>query len=163
MVVMAREAEFDAELAHRHFSADCFNRTWTLMEKPDRNAADSEAMVLCALSSLWHWTQRSDRTDRNLSVGHWQVSRAYALAGQGDNAMRHARRSLAFAAGSPPFYIGYAHEAIARAAMVLNDRELLVDHLDRARRCAAAVPEAEERRPLENDLRSLDVAGGSVA
>src|SRR5688500_4536337 len=155
MLAMTREADFDAESSHRHFSADCFNRTWTLMERPDRTAADTEAMVLCALASLWHWTQRSDRTDRNLSVGHWQVSRAYALAGQGENAMRHARRSLALAAGAPPFYAGYAHEAIARAAMVLDDRELLREHLGHARRCAAAVAEAEERRALEDDLRSL--------
>lgn len=153
-------SKFDAQLAHRHFSADCFNRTWTFIEKPDRTEADTEAMVLCALASLWHWTQRLDCTDRNLSIGHWQVSRAYALAGQGENAMRHAQRALALAEGSPPFYFGYAHEAIARAARVLNDRKLLADHLAAARRCAAAVTEAEERQPLEEDLRSLETSGG---
>src|SRR5688572_27636463 len=105
----------DLSLAHRHFAADCFNRTWTLFEKADRSDDETEAMVLCALASLWHWTQRADRTDRNLSIGHWQVSRAYALAGQGENALRHALRSLAFAEGSPPFYVGSAHEAATRA------------------------------------------------
>ncbi len=162
---MSHEAssKFDAQLAHRHFSADCFNRTWTFIAKPDRTAAETEAMLLCALASLWHWTQRPDCTDRNLSIGHWQVSRAYALAGQGENAMRHGERSLALAEGSPPFYIGYAHEAVARAALVLNDRKLLSDHLTEAQRCAAAVTDAEERRPLEQDLRSLETSGDPAA
>jgi hypothetical protein len=162
---MSHEAspKFDAELAHRHFSADCFNRTWTLIEKPDRTPAETEAMVLCALASLWHWTQRKDCTDRNLSIGHWQVSRAYALAGQGENALRHGQRSLALAEGSQPFYIGYAHEAVARAALVLNDRTLLTNHLSAARRCAASVAEAEERQPLEQDLRSLDTSSSPAA
>jgi hypothetical protein len=156
-------AEFDARSAHRHFSADCFNRAWTLVEKPDRSAAETEAMVLCALASLWHWTQRPDCTDRNLSIGHWQVSRVYALAGQGENALRHARRSLALADGAPPFYVGYAHEAVARAARALGDRALLVDHLNEARRCAAAVTDAEERRPLEQDLQTLETPAGPAA
>ena len=162
---MSREApsNLDAQLAHQHYSVDCFNRTWTLIEKPDRTEADTEAMVLCALASLWHWTQRADRTDRNLSVGHWQASRAYALAGQGENAMRHARRSLTLAEGSPPFYVGYAHEAVARAALALGNRDLLADHLKEAWRCAAQVTDAHERQWLENDLKSLDGAGAPAA
>jgi hypothetical protein len=158
---MSREPspDFDAAAAHRHFSAGCFNHAWTLIEKPERTAAETEEMVLCALASLWHWTQRADCTDRNLSIGHWQVSRVYALAGQGENAMRHARRSLELAQGSPPFYVGAAHEAVARAAVVLNDRELLQNHLNEARRCAAEVSDPAERQDLEQDLRSLEAAG----
>jgi hypothetical protein len=162
---MSRQAsaELDAASAHRHFSTDCFNRAWALIEKPDRSAAETEAMVLCALASLWHWTQRPDCTARNLSIGHWQVSRVYALAGQGDNAMRHARRSLELAEGAPPFYVGYGHEAVARAAHVSGDRRLLSEHLHQARRCAAAVSDAEERELLERDLQSLEVLGDQRA
>jgi hypothetical protein len=155
-------SQIDAVAAHRHFSAGCFNRTWTLIEKPDRSAAETEEMVLCALASLWHWTQRADCTARNLSIGHWQVSRVYALAGQGENAMRHARQSLEFAQGSPPFYVGAAHEAVARAATVLDDRETMRHHLSEARRCAAEVTDAAEREDLEQDLRSLEALGASA-
>lgn len=153
----------DVDLAHRHFSVDCFNRTWTLIEKEHRTAADTEAMVLCAFASLWHWTRRGDCTNRNLSLGHWQVARVYALAGQGESAMRHAERSLELAEGSPPFYVGYAHEAMARAALLLKDRERFQAHLNRARDCAAAVTEAEERQLLEQDLRLLESSGGPAA
>lgn len=156
---MSRDAspKLDVQLAHEHFSADCFNRTWSLIEKPDRTGADTEAMVLCALASLWHWTQRPDCMSRSLSVGHWQVSRAYALAGQGHEAMRHARRSRDLAEGLPAFYVGYAHEAVARAARVLGDHPLFEEHLNAARRCAHAVAADQERQWLEADLQSLEV------
>jgi hypothetical protein len=163
LALMSRETpQLDIGLAHRHFSADCFNRTWTLIEKADRTPAETDAMVLCAIASLWHWTQRSDCTDQNLSIGHWQVSRVFAIAGQGENAMQHGLRCLALADGAPPFYVGYAHEAIARAAFVLDDRATFAVHMRQARACAAAIAGVEERGPLEQDLQALDALGGPV-
>ena len=148
--------QIDRDLAHRHFSSGCFNHTWTLIEKQDRTPADDEAMVLCALASLWHWTQRPDCTERNLSIGHWQISRVYALTGQGESAMTHARKCVEHAAGSPPFYIGYGHEAAARAALVLGDVASFREYLDKAHALAAQVEDVDERTPLEDDIRDLE-------
>jgi len=145
----------DLGLAHRHFSAECFNQTWPLIDKLDRTEADDEAMILSATASLWHWMQRADCTDRNLSIGHWQVSRVYALLGKGENAMRHAKRSLALATGSSPFYVGYGHEAVARAAAVLADSATCQGHLKLALVCLKDVADASERAALENDLRTV--------
>lgn len=145
----------DVARAHRYFSSDCFNKTWTLIEKSDRTADEDEAMVLCALSSLWHWTQRPDRTDLNLSVGHWQVARVYALVGQGEIGILHAKRSLELAAGAEAFYIGSAHEAVARNAAVLNDDATFRFHLAQARTCAESVNDLEDRSVLEKDLNAL--------
>jgi hypothetical protein len=146
---------FDPSRAHRHFSSACFNRAWELIEKPDRSSADDDAMVLCALASLWHWTQRPDCTNQNLSIAHWQVSRAYASIGQGENAQRHAKRSLELAKGLSPFYKGYAHEAVARAALVLRDHQAFTDHLTQARAFANGVTDIEEKEALEKDLTKL--------
>ena len=143
---------FDLEQAHRHFAVACFNRTWEYLDRPQRVADDREAMVLCAMASLWHWMQRSDCAARHRSVGHWQVSRALAVAGRGEEAMHHARQSLVHAAGEGPFYVGYAHEAIARAARQLGQEAICADHLAEARACAAEVNEAAERKALEDDL-----------
>ena len=151
-------SQLDLAKAHRRFSADCFNRTWTWIEKPDRTAADDEAMVLCALASLWHWTQRTDCTDQNLSIGHWQVSRVYALVGQGENATRHATESLKFAQNCSPCLVGYAHEAGARAALVSGDGAKFQEHLGKARSCAATETHADDRKALEQDLQSLEAA-----
>jgi hypothetical protein len=145
----------DLPKAHRYFAVQCFNDTWTLIEKPTRSADEDEAMILCSQASLWHWMQRPDCTDQHRSIGHWQLARVYALAGQGENAMRHARRSLAFAEGIPPFFVGYAHESLARAAAVLKDDAAFGAHLKEAWNCAAAVTDAEDRAVLEKDLGEL--------
>lgn len=146
----------DAQAAHRHFAAGCFNDVWSLIDKNPRTPEEDEQMLLLATASLWHWTQREDRADQNLSIGHWQVSRVYTMLGDGLNAKRHGERCLAFAAGSPPFFVGYGHEAIARAASLLGESEVMATQLAKARGCAAAVEDAGERKMLEADLDELD-------
>ena len=148
-------ADFLAADGHRHFSVACFNQAWTYIDKPARTPAEDEEMVLCALSSLWHWTQRPDCTDRHRSVGHWQVSRALALAGRGEEAMRHAMKSIRYAEADTAFYRGYAHEAAARASKVRGDADLFRKHLEQARQCATDVVAHDEREGLEADLKSL--------
>jgi hypothetical protein len=149
----------DFALAHRHFSVDCFNAAWNVIDKPSRTPADDEMMILLAVSSLWHWTQRTDCTDQHRSVGHWQVSRVHALAGLADNGLRHAKRSLEYAAKLPAFYVGYAHEAIARAAQLLKDEPTFQAHMRLADACLMAVEDPAEKKMLEDDLKSLRSLG----
>lgn len=142
--------------AHRFFSAQCFNRAWELIRRPDRTDLESEQMLLLAQSSLWHWTQRPDCTPRNLSIGYWQLSRVYALLGQGDNAARSAETSLRHSEGTSPFLVGYAHEALARSAAVAGDELARKHHLAEAWRCSAQVSDERDRALLDADLRSLE-------
>lgn len=146
----------DLAQAHQHFSADCFNRAWELMEKPGRSADDDRQMLLLTLSSLWHWTQRADCTARHLSVGFWQASRVFALLGQAQNAAEYGEQCLRHSENQPPFYRAYAHEALARAAMAAGNIEALARHLQAARRLAAEVDDREERSLLERDIESLE-------
>lgn len=146
---------FDEVAGHRFFSAQCFNRTWELIEKPNRAERDDEEMLLLAQVSLWHWMQRDDCTPRSLSVGYWLLSRVHALLNQAELAKRHGELSLEQAAGEEPFYAGYAHEALARAALIDGDHAALERHLKEARTCAAQVTDAEERGMLERDLEGL--------
>jgi hypothetical protein len=146
---------FDPASAHRFFSADCFNRTWDLLEKADHSAAEDEQMLLLCHASLWHWTQRTECTPRNLSIGYWQLSRVYAVLGQAENARRYAEISLQHSIAEPPFYRGYAHEALARAAKVAGDRGSMESHLAEAKWLLAEVGDAEERAALEKDLAEL--------
>ncbi len=68
---MADSPSFDSKHAHRFFSAHCFNSTWKLIDKAKRTEPENEQMIQCTLASLWHWTQREDCTDMNLSIGYW--------------------------------------------------------------------------------------------
>lgn len=147
--------DFDPAAAHRFFSADCFNKTWDLIEKTNRTREDDQRMLQCAFASLWHWTQREDCTDTQFSIGYWQISRVYALLGESVNAAEYADLSLSHAAHLAPFYRGYAHEALARAAMVEGRPERAAHHLKEAFALASQVPDVEERSMLEKDLQSL--------
>ncbi len=142
--------------AHRYFSAQCFNKAWELIRRIDRTDLECEQMLLLAQASLWHWTQRSDCTPRNLSIGYWQLSRVYALLGQSENAVRTAKMSLHYSADTSPFFTGYAHEALARSAVVAGDEAAKKHHLAEAWRCAAQVTEKRDRALLDADLRSLE-------
>ena len=148
-------ADFDPATAHRFFSADCFNKTWDLIEKTDRTPDEDHQMLLCAITSLWHWTQRPDCSATHLSIGHWQVSRVYSLLGESVNAAEYADLALHHSAQLPPFYRGYAHEALARAAMVEGHPDRALHHLKEAFALAAQVTDPEERTALEKDLQSL--------
>lgn len=151
---------FDLAPAHQHFSANCFNRAWELMEKPRRTTNDDRQMLLLSLSSLWHWTQRADCTARHLSVGCWQASRVFALLGQAQIAADYGEQCLSHSASEPPFYRAYAHEALARAALAAGDFETLACQLQAARRLAAEVGDGDERALLERDLESLESERG---
>ena len=145
----------DTAAAHRHFSTACFNAAWNLLDKQDRSADEADGMVFLAHASAWHWTQRKDCTPRNLSISYWQLSRVYAVIGQGERAWHYGERCLAISRDEVPFYLGYAHEALARAAALLNDEEALTAHLKTAWEFAAAVTEPEEKKMLVLDLDTI--------
>jgi hypothetical protein len=152
---MNAPAPFDEARAHKHFAAECFNWTWNLIEKPCRTPEDDEQMRSLCHASLWHWTQRDDCTPRNLSIGYWQLSRVYALLGRAEDATRYGELCLRHSESEAPFYIGYAHEALARAAMVGGDARRLSEHLGAARQFAAQVTNPEEREMLVKDLDGI--------
>ncbi|MBL9083979.1 MAG: hypothetical protein JNK76_19330 [Planctomycetales bacterium] len=149
---------FDLAATHRYFAASCFNGVWELLDRSHRSADDDLRMLAAAQASLWHWLNRADCTPRNLSVGYWLLARVYAVLGNADEARRYGLLSLEAARNEPPFYSGYAHEALARAAHVAGVEYLAADHVKEARRYAAEVAEADERAMLEKDLDELTAA-----
>jgi hypothetical protein len=148
------------EDVHKELSVDCFNRCWTLMDKADRSAEDVENMVLLANASLWHWKQRKDSKPLNLSIGYWQVSRAYALAGDYEMAKFFGDRCLQVGQqhGLPAFYVGYAYEALARAELLKGRTAAGKELLAEARKRLNEVTDKEERNLLGSDLDSLEQA-----
>jgi hypothetical protein len=153
---MSQTNALDEMAAHRFFSAACFNRTWEWLDEPDRTPDEDEAMIACCLASLWHWRQRPDVARRNLSIGYWQASRVYAVLGQAQNAWRYGELCLRVSEGEEPFYLGYAYEALARAAKIAGDAELTLQYCRHADELAAQLPDGEEREMLTKDLRELE-------
>lgn len=154
---MPSPPDFDVSRAHEYFAAHCFNIAWPLIEKQDRSADEAEALVALGHASLWHWTQRPDCTDKNLSVGHWLLARIHAVIGDVAGAQRYARSCLRFSEcqGVAPFYLGYAYEALARAAALAGDGTVSAEFLGRARQIAERVEDRDARQQLLDDLASI--------
>lgn len=153
---MADVPTIDIQQSHRHFSIDCFNKTWEYMDKDGgRSADESMDMLHTAIASLWHWSQREDVTPENLSVGYWQVARVYSLIGQPHNARTYGLLSLKYAQELSPFYKGYAYEALARAEMITKNRVIMKVHLEKAKEMLQQIEDEEEKQLLAKDLESI--------
>ncbi len=112
-------------------------------------------MVSLAHASLAHWRERADCAAQKLSIGYWQVSRVYAVLGQVENARRYGELCLTASAREPLFYLGYAHEALARTTKLAGNAASAAEHLAKARLLAAQVADAGKRAALEADLTGL--------
>jgi hypothetical protein len=121
-------------------------------------------MILSALASLWHWTQRDECTTTNLSIGYWQVSRVYISLGQVENARRYAMLCLDInqQGDVSAFYRGYAYEALARVEAAAGNRARMEEYLNEAQRAAAVVPDPQDRDQLLDDLDTIRIPAGMI-
>jgi len=155
-----QKPDFDLDAAHRFFAAECFNRAWELIEKPDRTPEEDRLMVALSQASIFHWLQRPDVTARNLSIGYWQASRIQGLVGNPREARRWAEVCLGHSPELAPFYRGYAYEALARAAAGEGDVAAAREFLAQAEALASRIQGTDDRRLLERDLQELRTSIG---
>ena len=152
---MAQHPSFDLRQAHQYFSADCFNKAWELIEKPNRTSEEDEQMVRLNQASIWHWTQRDDCKSRNMSIGYWQASRIYAILGRSEEARRYGRLCLEHSQAEPPFFLVYAYEAMARAEKTAGNSALADEYCTEVARLAENITDPADKNLLLNDLSSI--------
>lgn len=152
---MPKSPEFDISAANKHFSAHCFNKAWDLIEKAERTPEDDRLMVVLNQASIYHWLQRDDCNNQHLSVGYWQASRIQALLGNAAEALQLAEVCRSFSGELTPFYLGYAHEALARAYRLAGSSKDAARHLELAQQLAARIGDKSERQLLVADLEQL--------
>lgn len=155
---MTKKPDFDLKAAHRYFSALCFNRAWDLIDKTDRSPEDDEQMIRLSMAAMWHWSQRPDCTNKHLSIGYWQLARIYTLLRQVENARHYAQRCLDVSQDEdvPPFYLGYAYEALARVESVAGERAKMKAYISLAQQAAEEVAELDEQKLLLSDLETIN-------
>ncbi len=148
---------FDPAAAHRHFAVEYFSAAWELIEKPERTASDEDEMLLRAFAAALHWSRRPDCGPKSRSISYWQLSRALALVGDVFLAERYARACLDVSVEGdlPPFFVAYAHEALARAAAVAGRADEARWFAARARDLAEKVYDADARKQLTDDLATI--------
>jgi hypothetical protein len=143
--------------ARRRLAADLFNRVWTLLETPDRTAAEDDEMLHAAHASRYHWGELE--SGARLARGEWQCSRVYAVLGRAEPALHHARRCLELCESEPgdleEFDLPFAYEALARASAVAGDERRAREWLGQARAAAEAIADEDDRALLEADLATI--------
>lgn len=141
---------------HRWFASDLFNRTWELIDKPDRTPAEDDEMIAAAMGSRYHWGTVGQPI--NFATGDWQISRVYAVLGQGENALHFGQRCLALCKehNLGAFDLAYAYEAIARAHALLDNPDDRDHHITLARATGQDIDDDEDRELLMSDLDQIE-------
>lgn len=146
-------------MGHKHFASFCFNETWRLLDKDAPTPEEVETMIDLAHASRMHWRHRPDRTPRTDSVSAWLLSRVYSAVGRPNEALRYGMEALdiAHAGDIGDFYVGFGHEAVARAAAALGDTDIARSHIEATRDLLDAIDEPANRAALAADLSTIDV------
>ncbi len=140
---------------HRKFAVDCFNGTWGLIDKTDRTPDEDARMIHMAHASRYHWGEIG--TALNFARGDWQISRVYAILGEGQNALKYAQSCLHLCEenGIGDFDLAFAFEAAARAFAVLGDQKMLDRHLDLAQKAGEAIAKGEDKEYFFSELETI--------
>jgi DNA-binding transcriptional MerR regulator len=155
----ATTVDLDAA-THRQLGVDLYNATWTLIEKADRTAAETDEMIHRAHASRWHWARAAGARTVNLARGEWLCARVYATLGRGEPALWHARRCLEINAGlsadeRDSWDLAGAYEAMARASLAAGDPASGALWKAKATAALDDITNADDREPIAQDLATL--------
>lgn len=144
-------------LSHKQLATECFNKVWDLLENTNRTEYETEEMMHLSHASFWHWTQVTDHTEQNLSIGYWQLSRVYAVMENGVQALSFAKRCVEISkkAELAPFYIAYAYEALGRSYIVLDEISQAEETIIQVKKYTELVKVEESKKLLLADLAEL--------
>ena len=131
-------------------------RVWDVLdagELGDNSPDAREDLLYAAYASAHHWRQVGSPVNR-LRAEHL-ISRAAALAGFGDVALRHARRCLelceAHREDIADWDLGFAHEALARGLAATGD-PAAAEARAHAAAIAAAIADDQDRAVVQGEL-----------
>jgi len=144
-----------SKATHRRLAANLFNRTWDLLDTPDRTQEQIDEMISAAHASRYHWSVVGQPV--NLARGEWQISRVYSVLGRAEPALYHAYRSLEIveAAGIADIDLAFAYEALARAQAVAGDSLESQRYRELARTAGEAIAQQDDRDGFFSELATV--------
>ena len=141
----------------RQLATDLFNHVWRLLDLDERTPEQDDDLIHSAHASRWHWGRVGSA--QHWAIGEWQCSRVNAVLGRGEAALGHARRCLDLTERHPmdDFVAASAHEALARAYVVLGDVETARAERNLAYGLALELEDDDDRAVIEADLATLSI------
>jgi hypothetical protein len=149
------ETDDDADKWHRTFAAATFNRSWDLIDKPDRSPAEDAELLTTVFASRFHWEPIG--TDENKAVGDWQIAHAASHLALPQIALTFANSALerTQAAGRSDWLLASCYEGVARAHAVADDAAERDRYVELARAVLETVDDPEDRELIESQLRTI--------
>ncbi len=145
----------------RALAVALFNRVWDLLDRGDaRSGEQTDEMIDAAHTSRYLW-RRIGGTEQAI-VGEWQISRAYAAAGIGGEAVRHALTAqrlldLDHDPAVSDWLAASVQEGIARAYLADDKPEAAALAHSAGRGALADIADAEDRALIASQLDELGI------
>jgi hypothetical protein len=138
---MAEEKQYTLTEAQKKLAVDLFNRTWELLEKPDRTPEETELMINCVHASCYHWSVVGTALHR--ARGEQMIGKLYCLLNRPEAALHHARQCLELveANGFKDWDLAFAYETMARASATGGNRAEFKKYHTLARKSATQIKE----------------------
>lgn len=154
-VVESDGPDDEAARWHRRFAVELFNRSWDLLEQPDRSSDDDAELLAAAFGSAYHWARVGSAENRALA--DHQIAKAASAAGEPTLALHYARRALeAIELGRfGNWQVAAAYEGMARACAAAGDRAGRDYWVQRCTVALGAVPDAADRSVVAEQLLNL--------
>jgi hypothetical protein len=144
---MTEETTYTLTQAQLHFAIDFHGKTWEMLEKKDRTPDEDDRMLDFAHASLAHW--RTAGAEVRHQRGEWLLARVYSVLGEGNLALRHARRCYDLMEENKTqmedFDIAFACEAVARACAMSGDTVGSRKFIEMAKKAGDAIKGKEDR------------------
>ncbi len=77
----------DIDKWHRWFAIECNNKAWDIAELPNRTIEQTQAMLLSAYTSWWHWSQIGQAV--HYARAEMLLAWVNAVADRGADALQH--------------------------------------------------------------------------
>ena len=155
---MPDEKTFTESDAHLLFAKQYNGKTWHLLDKPDRTPEENEIMLDYAHASLAHW--RVAGTGVHHQRGEWMIARVHTVLGNGEAALRHARRTAEltelYKSEMSDFDFAFAYECLARAYALNGEKAEAKKFAEMAQKAGEAIADKEDR-----DIFFADFNGGN--
>jgi hypothetical protein len=143
-----------AQLDDRELATQLFNRCWDLLAAT-RDADDDVELMTAAFSSRFHWLNAGAL--EQWIVSDWMVARAAAAIGEGDLALRFAKRAHSAAQENeiPDWLIASTAEGVARAYAACGDVEEFNHWSALAARLIDVIADLDDKALISSQLADI--------
>ena len=149
-------ADEAADKARRSMAISLYNQAWDILDSDDRSPEALNELIDCAHASRHLW--RGVGGIEQAAIGEWLVSRSYATAGLGAEAVRHAALALQLAESSADradWLLPSALEGMTRAELIANGPEAANMWHARALIALESIADPEDRALIQAQLDEL--------